>query len=278
MANWQKAFGEASTGAGIGSALLPGIGTAIGGGIGLLAGFFDSDDPKPQIPDDPNRGAENALIQKLSSDKLSDTAANAQNKARRSFLDTMDSYKNTPGAGRNASVLSKLGVKANDALGENLVDIDTADASQRLSRQTQAGAMLSSQRNNDMQRDMANINLQQKPSVLESIGQFAASGLAGGIVGALNQKSGGDLAKTTPKEEPDMTPSPSHESNFPNRFDDVTGIDPSTGGIDFGLSPAAQYDKGYSDDWTPRYQPRSKNLVDPEQYGLYGKERNWLYN
>lgn len=194
MANWQKDLGMASTGAGIGSAVLPGIGTAIGGGLGLLAGLFSSDDDKPQIPDDPNRGQEDALIQKLSSNKISDTAANAQNKAKRSFMETMENYKNIPGVGHNASVISKLGVKANDSLGESLVDIDTADAKSRLSNQIEAGNMIASQKNFDFQRNSANINLQRKPSVLESIGQFAATNITGGIVGAFNQKAGRDLA------------------------------------------------------------------------------------
>lgn len=200
MANWQKGLGEASEGAGIGASIgsvIPGIGTVIGGGIGavggLLSGLFSSDDEKPQLPDDPNRGMEDKLINELSSNKQSDATTNAQARARNSFLDTMETYKNS-GVGNNAAVLSKLGVKANDQLGENLVNINTADAAERKSNKLQAERMLEQQRNFDMQRNSANIDLAQKPSFLESMGQLTSSKLAGGFIGALNQQTGRGLA------------------------------------------------------------------------------------
>lgn len=200
MANWQKDLGAAETGAGIGASvgsIIPGLGTAvgglIGGGIGLISGLFSGDDEKPQLPADQNRGREDALVNELSSDKQSDATTNAQSRARRSFLDTMETYKNS-GVGGNAAVLSKLGVKANDQLGENLVNINTADASERRQNKVQAERIMESQRNYDMQRDSANIDLAQKPSFLETLGQLGSSRMAGSLIGAIGQHEGRDLA------------------------------------------------------------------------------------
>lgn len=194
MADWEGAAGGAESGAGIGATIgsvIPGVGTLIGGAaggvIGGLAGLFGTSrtDPHNQTFSDPNRGMEDNLINQLSSDKESDTAVNAESRARKSFLDTMENFHNQPGVGKNASVQSALGVKANDALGESLVNIDTQDANQRLRNHEQAASMLSSQRAFDYGnfRDTQAINAQ--PTFLEKIGQLGVSKLAGAATGSL---------------------------------------------------------------------------------------------
>ena len=52
MANWGSAVGRGATGAMIGSKVFPGIGTAVGGGIGFLSGLFSGKDDDKDDDDD----------------------------------------------------------------------------------------------------------------------------------------------------------------------------------------------------------------------------------
>lgn len=49
MANWGTALGGAGTGAAIGTAFMPGVGTAIGAGLGGLAGYFAGSDKSDEV-------------------------------------------------------------------------------------------------------------------------------------------------------------------------------------------------------------------------------------
>lgn len=59
MANWGSAASRGATGAGIGTMIMPGVGTAIGGGIGFLSGLFSGDKDKEKDKD--GMGSVNAM-------------------------------------------------------------------------------------------------------------------------------------------------------------------------------------------------------------------------
>lgn len=192
-------LGGASTGAGIGSMLAPGLGTAIGAGAGALMSIGDwifGDDPEPYR--DPYEAQRQGAATTLMNSKVGEqSAANAATKIRRGALDSIEEISNAPGVQGNTGLQSRLYSDAMTKAQGGIVDANIAGAETDLKAYTHGADMLRGLSQDRASIEMYNTARGEMPSYLQSLGQTSLAYTAG--KGAENL--GNEVKPTVTNEE-----------------------------------------------------------------------------
>ena len=222
--DWGSTLGDAGEGAAAGTAILPGIGTAIGGGIGLLAGIFGGKKKVPNFQDPYAWQRDYAANQLLTSD-IGAKAASAQAGQEMNFArDQAEEASNNPMLAGNASaqagIRNKLLRGAESGAQRAYLGGAEVDSSNRAKGAQIAGE---SSRLAESQFEL-NQSYADRPTFGESFLQSGLSTLAGyGLSKVFGQKNDpsvddtrNNIANTTVANSgiPNFAPSVSPPTNF----------------------------------------------------------------
>lgn len=164
MADWGSGAKGAASGAAMGTAIMPGWGTAIGAGIGGLYGLFggDGDERKaPQIADNPYLGHYRQLISQLqqtASGQGPSLAGNAYKAAHQQGLNDVRSMSQGGSAGAMRQGQQQLG-QMNQGLAAGY---SNARLQEQLAAQQQLASTLAGASNAWFQPQQANLDAQMK--------------------------------------------------------------------------------------------------------------------
>lgn len=220
MANWQAGIGGATSGASIGAQLgsiIPGLGNVAGGAIGGIAGgllgLLGGDTENPQYHD-PYEAQINAMAKDLMSGKQGQQlAANSSAKVMRNARLEMDDISNAPGVAGNLAVRSRLLNKIQNQAEQGIVDANLAGMQVNQQNRQQAAGLLQGQQQFKFGVNQYNQQMGDRPSLLESIGQYSLGELAGGGLSNLMYGSGNSGGQSAP-QGPGAPPT-TNSSNLP---------------------------------------------------------------
>lgn len=208
-----EGLGGLSMGAKLGSNFGP-LGTAIGAGAGLFAGFLEKPEAEQYV--DPNKGAvDQEKYQLLNSHIGADLASRTASHAKRAANLSMENIKNRPGFG-NAAVLGDLYDAANRSAEGTAMDANLQGQAYDQSAKAQGAQLAQKQTAQDEQIWSANKALRDQPNALQSAGLSFMGNLAGGGADALSgigglMGGGSDAPPPNPTLQPFR---PSQQSKF----------------------------------------------------------------
>jgi hypothetical protein len=186
----RSGLGLMGTGAGLGTAIMPGIGTAIGAGLGFLGGMFIDDEEEEEQYKSPYEGMIRAEMARL----RGDTKPSAQYQANRADATRVynrSTEKINNKVGGNVAVASRLEEMAGEQLGSNLQRVSAEENARIKSVNSQIASLGLGQQQIDISNyRYANDN--SGPSWAAELGEGVAGLTAGiGVTKALGASKGG---------------------------------------------------------------------------------------
>jgi hypothetical protein len=191
--NLSRFAGGASSGASFGTMIAPGIGTAIGAGAGALLSLFEGDQEAATF-NDRHGGQVDMTIQKLMNGRLGKMmAANATGKIRSQALDNLRMIGNTPGIGRNASVMGKLSRMTMSQAADGIVDAQLKGEQLDTNNMISGSQMAMQQRQFEYNDFLRKEGAESAPTALESVGDLSLGSIAGSFMSKMASGAAGKL-------------------------------------------------------------------------------------
>lgn len=168
-----------------GASFIPGVGTAISAGLGLvdmIGDAIDPDDPKKKT----NSRYEAYVAGQLA--KLSDDGPSAEYQASRAdanlaFARTSEKIQNAPGVGGNANVTARLQELAQQGLGMNLIKAQATESGRQRDRREAAARLGLQQEQLDIANQQYADSYNDTPGFAKSLGRSAISEGVGIVLG-----------------------------------------------------------------------------------------------